>query len=877
MRKSFIKVMFFGALALSTATYVGCKDYDDDISNLQEQIDANKAGIAELKQKVDNGNWVKSVEQIPGGFKVTFNDNKSYEIVSGKDGAAGVAGKDGTIVTINEDGIWCIDGKPTEYSAVVKDGVDGKSPFIKDGFWYFYQPTNAGAITEGELKGWVKGDATTGTADIYVVQEAGRPCYTLHAKDKETGEWLSTPLPNAMKISSMAVVSIDADNKLIEGMVDVPLYYGTVSTDIDFGPTGNKKHYTKGQTLVSNSEIIHALINPTSVDFTSASKYTIGLTDSKGNTDFVVTGIKQNMTEGALTRAAEATPNKGIFDLTVALVPGFDADKFDAATANKKAYALTTTDAWGQEIISKYDVKIAADGTTHPALTNVVVAKAQPINASVNMDELFNQAAITASTNTLNSVVAHYYELKNLSNTVTITDNTITATKPEAGVVVNVIYLRTNGVQETKTLTITFMNIVAESTIPAAEWTVNKEVNPEAKDKVAKVYVGDALNRELIKFFIDYNGMGVVEAQDATTLAGANADGKVVVNEGEAAVGRQNNDVTFSIAQDPADKKFYATATFDASKVIATTYNVVLNLTKDGLAVDATASNLLKTLNWQIAVKQDNSKLFNLKDKRKAELFDGNNAWAAGASVSANQSEYDLLNLYADATTINTNFTYTEKVPVNPSVDGQPEATEWLTNATTSTIKVDAVDPDDAAAVFGGINTAREITVTYKPFGNAGLKLIKDKFTLTVGSPIYGKDGKLIKATLPTTGKWKDGLKNGENTDLKVSFFTFKDINNKLYSILPANTDIVKYEVILANQAAKDYLTLDGGKGALSKSDWAKLDNSLLVDDKPIVVACNTGSTVLVTKTQCDITLKVTDLWGMVTTTTISINAIPNN
>ncbi len=31
MKKKFVKVMFFGALALSTVTYVGCKDYDDDI------------------------------------------------------------------------------------------------------------------------------------------------------------------------------------------------------------------------------------------------------------------------------------------------------------------------------------------------------------------------------------------------------------------------------------------------------------------------------------------------------------------------------------------------------------------------------------------------------------------------------------------------------------------------------------------------------------------------------------------------------------------------------------------------------------------------------------------------------------------------------
>ena len=39
MKRKFVKVMFFGALALSTVTYVGCKDYDDDIENLQGQID----------------------------------------------------------------------------------------------------------------------------------------------------------------------------------------------------------------------------------------------------------------------------------------------------------------------------------------------------------------------------------------------------------------------------------------------------------------------------------------------------------------------------------------------------------------------------------------------------------------------------------------------------------------------------------------------------------------------------------------------------------------------------------------------------------------------------------------------------------------------
>ena len=76
MKRKFVKVMFFGALALSTVTYVGCKDYDDDIDNLQTQIDANAAGLAELQAKVNAGNWVTDIKSITGGFEITFNNGK---------------------------------------------------------------------------------------------------------------------------------------------------------------------------------------------------------------------------------------------------------------------------------------------------------------------------------------------------------------------------------------------------------------------------------------------------------------------------------------------------------------------------------------------------------------------------------------------------------------------------------------------------------------------------------------------------------------------------------------------------------------------------------------------------------------------------------
>mgnify|MGYP006924819626 CR=1 FL=1 len=40
MNKKFLSAILFGALMVSsTGTFVSCKDYDDDIDNLQGQID----------------------------------------------------------------------------------------------------------------------------------------------------------------------------------------------------------------------------------------------------------------------------------------------------------------------------------------------------------------------------------------------------------------------------------------------------------------------------------------------------------------------------------------------------------------------------------------------------------------------------------------------------------------------------------------------------------------------------------------------------------------------------------------------------------------------------------------------------------------------
>ena len=139
MRKKYLSALLFGALLFASAgTFTSCKDYDDDINNLQSQITANADAIKALQSKVDAGKWVTEVSAITNGFKVTFSDGQSFEVVNGADGAAGA---DGTQITIGEDGYWYFDGEKSEYKAV-SDEETGKTkaPYVneEDGYWYFY-------------------------------------------------------------------------------------------------------------------------------------------------------------------------------------------------------------------------------------------------------------------------------------------------------------------------------------------------------------------------------------------------------------------------------------------------------------------------------------------------------------------------------------------------------------------------------------------------------------------------------------------------------------------------------------------------------------------------------------------------------------------
>ena len=119
MRKKYLSALLFGALLVaSTGTFTSCKDYDDDINNLQTQIDDVKAAVAELQSKVDGGKYVTNIVKEGDGIKITWNDSSSTVIET-------IKGADGTVVTMGENGNWFIDGKDTGVSYKGEKGEQG--------------------------------------------------------------------------------------------------------------------------------------------------------------------------------------------------------------------------------------------------------------------------------------------------------------------------------------------------------------------------------------------------------------------------------------------------------------------------------------------------------------------------------------------------------------------------------------------------------------------------------------------------------------------------------------------------------------------------------------------------------------------------------
>ena len=332
MNKKYLSVILFGALMLgTTGTFTSCKDYDDDINQINKELTDIKSAISELQSKVDNGKYVTNITKEGEGIKITWNDNSTSVIETIK----GDKGADGTIVTI-VDGYWAFDGVKSEYPATGKDGANGEdgkdgadghdAKISEDGYWM---------VWDAEKGEYAKTEYIAGGATAI----AGEHGWTIVVRD-ENGEEQRIYIPN-----SADLVGIE-DALGEEG--NYQIFYGLVNQAVDWDGAkgGADKKMQAGMYPVLDRNVM-VMLNPTGVDAT-AYKFEFRPSDNKELWGLTFADMEPYAGE-KLTRAASES---GIWVLPRTIerveLTGLDqrvdyVTQFKGNSGERYAFALTAT------------------------------------------------------------------------------------------------------------------------------------------------------------------------------------------------------------------------------------------------------------------------------------------------------------------------------------------------------------------------------------------------------------------------------------------------------------------------------------------------------------------------------------------------------
>ena len=304
MRKKYLSALLFGALLFASAgTFTSCKDYDDDINNLQSQIDANAKGLEELKSLVETGDYVTNIESTEDGIAVTFKNSGTKNITT-KDGK-------GSVVTV-EEGVLCIDGEPTEIKvAESTPGETAKAPVkIDGGFWAVLNENGDYDKTNIPVSGVsLAGDKQTG--------------YTLTIVNAD-GSSSSVELPSAAsslvdlmlpEIKYKDVLTTITGDQISNGTIALAQYEfnlnGVSTKKSDW--KGSKELPANGSFIVAQAAPIMIQINPVEVD---AKDIEFSLVNSQNKTADVTFDVKDYT--GLLTaNGTRAANSNGLYDLTI--------------------------------------------------------------------------------------------------------------------------------------------------------------------------------------------------------------------------------------------------------------------------------------------------------------------------------------------------------------------------------------------------------------------------------------------------------------------------------------------------------------------------------------------------------------------------------
>ena len=361
MNKKFLSAILFGALMVtSTGTFVSCKDYDDDIDQINSELNDLKSQLAALQSKIDAGKYITSVTQTESGLTFTMNDGQTYNVTNGKNGEQGEPGEAGDKVVIDDaTGAITINGKETGYFAV-KNTETGKVtvPTIdKDGFWCLVNE-------KGELE-----QTSFKASPVSAVQDPNTKAWTLKVWNTETKEYDEIKLPTAASsVTDLMLLTetVPFDFKIAE------YKFAYNKNNYADAPDANKwagqRAIVEDGYIMAGTGVMKLQINPTSVD---GADLNLKLVNSKNqyltNVDFVTspnTGLEY-FDKAPITRAANAN---GLYYLSIAdkyikeTTPDTERNNYwnqfkTMVDEAEKAVAFAVTA--GGEVRSKYEVRVS--------------------------------------------------------------------------------------------------------------------------------------------------------------------------------------------------------------------------------------------------------------------------------------------------------------------------------------------------------------------------------------------------------------------------------------------------------------------------------------------------------------------------------------
>ena len=289
----------------STGTFVSCKDYDDDIDNINKELTDIKSKLSDLESKVTTGGaYVTKIESVEGGLKVSVSDGTSYNLTI----AGTPAGS--TVVIDKTTGEISIDGTPTGFFATTGTTPQGEStaPYVKDGFWYFYDDATK-AFVKSEYKA---------SGNAWAVQKGDS--VVLHIPN-EAGVMQEITLPT----SSSALTALNATPSNWTSGKNIA--WSKAGADVTWA--GKKGNVTAGQLLIGQLGSETATVTPASYDL-GAQELT--LVDIDGKTAPVT--VTATAAEGDYVTDRAASPS-GKWNLAIAMTDEVTADNIATAFIKK--------------------------------------------------------------------------------------------------------------------------------------------------------------------------------------------------------------------------------------------------------------------------------------------------------------------------------------------------------------------------------------------------------------------------------------------------------------------------------------------------------------------------------------------------------------